>query len=66
MEARSRVAEAARTSAETALGAAQSQVANQSRLASQLAATQDQLTALQNAVASYCQKLASPPKPPCP
>jgi hypothetical protein len=62
--------ETSRTSAETALGAGQSQLtATQSQLTttqSQLTATQNQLTALQAAVASYCQKLASPPKPPCP
>jgi hypothetical protein len=55
MEARARVAEGARTSAETALGASQSQ----------LTAAQNQLAALQAAVNSYCQKLTSPPKPPC-
>jgi hypothetical protein len=63
MEARARVAEGARTSAETALGAAQSQL---TAAQNQLTATQSQLTALQAAVASYCQKLTSPPKPPCP
>lgn len=63
MEARAKVAETARTSAETALGAGQSQL---TATQNQLTAAQNQLTALQAAIASYCQKLTSPPKPPCP
>ena len=57
--ARADTADASRGKAEQALAA-------HNQLASQLTITQNQLTALQNDLKAYCQKLPSPPRPPCP